>query len=143
MDNPVSQALQQAIIDEGLGTAPSADSSWPVFVSFLPDEPNNAICVYDTVGNKVGRKMDGTNLKFPACQISIRSNGYNVGWVKADAIESFLEGLSDEEVTIGSNVYEIQAVMQQGTINAIGPEPEGQRRDSFTINVLLEISQTT
>jgi len=46
MSSP-ADIIRQLLLDMGLV---ATSGSWTAFVSFLPESPDNAICVYDTAG---------------------------------------------------------------------------------------------
>jgi hypothetical protein len=101
----------------------------------MPDNPDNAICVYDTAGIREGRvQSTGESLSKPGWQIRVRSKGHPVGYARIQAIVSHLDGILQETVAISGNSYIIQAVTQTSTVLALGQEPEGEKRNLFTLN---------
>lgn len=136
--------VYQLLIDQTLGTDPVAEGVWPVFVGFLPDAPDEALCVYDTEGKPDGRLMtNGEQIEHPGIQIRARGKSYPDTYVKLRTIADTLAGLANVEVSLESDeVYTIQNLSRQGTILALGLDEEGGRRTyHFTLNFLLTLSQ--
>lgn len=142
MNDPSSFILRQFLLDNSLGVLPVADAVWPIYISLLPDSettPDNAICIFDTAGQKRGRVMDGTNLFDYGNQVMIRSVDYGTGWTKAKAIQDLYESIQNGLCVVGSTSYETQGINQSSPILPLGQEEDGKKRDRFTINFLSTI----
>jgi hypothetical protein len=140
MSSPADR-IRQLLIDLELG---SASGTWPVFVSFLPAEPDNAICIYDTTGRLGGRLMEnGLQIEHSGIQIRVRGDVYPDTWNKANAIAIALDQQIRRSIAIsGENSYILHNASRTGSIIPLGLDPEDQRRRfHFTINTLLTISQ--
>ena len=146
LDHTPAQIIQYMLEDLSLATLPSngqGASDWPVFLSGLPNDPDNAIMVRDTAGIQNGRFMtDGEQQENFGFTIVIRSNKYTTAFTKAKAIKIALqETVLRTSVTIGSDVYLIQAIHpESGPIDA-GKEEESQRR-LVTVNAVVNVRQT-
>jgi hypothetical protein len=143
MSASLAQRLVQWLVDEEIGWDPDADevanpkADWPIFLGNMPDNeriPDQAIAVYDTNGLKDGRLMEGPTIRHPGFQIRVRAMDYGVGWQKAQTIEAKLDTLSRVTVQVDGEPYSIKVVSQTGSILVLGQEPEGRRRQGFTIN---------
>ena len=138
--------LAQWLIDLGLGVDPDVtDDDWPVYFGHMPDEtgtPDNAIAVYDTGGTDDGRTMvDGARAKHPGFQVRVRGSSYTVGWNKISAIEVTMSAVLRTPVSRGGKTWLLENVSQTGTIISLGVEGDKLRRDHFTLNGLLTLSE--
>lgn len=139
-----AQILASFLIDAVLFTTPSAGSTWPLFVSSMPDGEmieQDCAAIYDTAGLKDGRLMSGTNILHYGLQIRIRAASYNDGWAKAESVLSAMEAIANEEITIDAVDYVINNVTQTSTITALGAEPGTKRRELLTVNFLATLKE--
>lgn len=137
-----SDIVAQLIIDLGLGSLPNyaTNPSWPVFSHNEPDQPDNAITIYDTVGKKNGRtNPDHEIQEHHGIQVRIRSALSDVGYTKARAIAIALdEQVYRESVTIDSTTYCVQCFNRTGDIIAFGKDtPTPSKRFIWTFNGLI------
>ena len=134
--------IRKLLIDLGLGTA---SGSWKIFVGFLPDQPDDAICVYDTTGKLDGRVMAGEQIEHEGVQIRVRNRSYPDTWDKINTIATTLDTIKRTIVEIsGSELYLIHNVSKTGSIMSLGIEERGSRRyHHFTLNVVLTMSPHT
>jgi len=119
------------------------DSDWPMFVGVFPDNPDQAILLTNTAGVDKGRFMvGGEHQEDYGVTISVRAAKQSTAFDKAKAIKDALnETVLRTSVTIGSNVYEVQAVTTTpGPIYA-GKEEASQRK-IFTVNAVVDVRQT-
>lgn len=117
-----------------------------VFVSFLPDQPDEIVGVFDTTGRPDGRIMrTGERIEHPGVQIQVRGKNYSDTWQEANGIALFLDGVKNKSVVVGSNEsYVLHNVTRIGTIIPIGLETVSQRRRHlFTINMIVTLSENT
>ena len=133
--------VQRLIVSLGLGTLPSAAGSWPVYATAEPQDPDNVITVYDTAGQSDGRSMiDGELFEHNGIQVRVRATTHEVGWPKADAIQTGLAlSVYDETVTIDGTAYLIHSINRIGQVIPIGKETPLSKRSVFTINALALI----
>jgi hypothetical protein len=133
----IIQQLLVNLLAESPGT-----SVWPIFVGFLPDQPDEAICVYDTAGFSDGRLMgDGTQIEHPGVQIRVKGKTYLETYGKIKEISLLLDAQHDAVVSPAEGeTYIIQNISRQGTIMPLGLEEAGGRRlHHFTINAVLTL----
>lgn len=135
--NSPAELIRQSVVMDGLGTNPSDGGAWPVFVGHMPDEPANCICVYDTTGNIDGRISTGKTIEHPGVQVRVRAIDHPTGYPKITNIRNHLDSILRQGIVIGEYSYTIQAVTIIGGIQALGQEPDGERRNNFTINGIL------
>lgn len=141
-DSPAS-VLATYIVGLGHMTTPSSGSTWPLYVSSLPDGDNvadDAGAVYDTTPLKDGRLMMGPIVQHYGVQLTIRSRDYDDGWDKVNDIAAALDSVVDVTVTRDSVDYLIENVSRAG-VNPLGTEPGTKRRYLFTANFLLTMRQ--
>jgi len=140
---PPADIIRQLLIDASLGTqGPSAD--WSVFVSFLPGNPDDAICVYDTAGKLDGRLMeDGTQIEHPGIQVMVRGMSYLETWEKAKTIASAFDAWTVSSIAVESGEsYTLYNISRSGDILPLGMEAEGDRRRLlFSINATVTVRQ--
>lgn len=139
MSSP-AEIIRQFLIDREAGSNPLDAEDWPVFVSFLPSSPDNAICVYDTMGQLDGRIMTtGEQVTHPGVQIYTRGLNYPAVWDKIQAIASALDLQRASIVATDINhSYKLQNVSRTSDVLSLGIEQEGDRRRyQVVINALL------
>lgn len=137
-----SEVIYQLLIDLGLGVA-DVSGTWPVFISFMPDEPDEAIGVFDVVGRMDGRiQSTGEQIDHPGIQIRVRGKDYASTWTKANAIALAMDEQKRTEVEVESGVfYLLHNFSRLGSIVPLGiDELGGRRRHSFTVNAVLTLS---
>jgi len=139
--SPTSDIIRQLIVD--LGLAEESDGDWPCYVSFLPDEPHNAIAVYDTAGIPDGRVMAGERIEHAGIQIMVRGQIYKSTWEKVDLIARTLDIQKQVIVAVESDTsYIVHNVARTGTIIPNGlDEFSNQRRHYFTLNAAVTVAE--
>jgi hypothetical protein len=131
-----------------IGSIPPTEGDWPMYSTFLPDMPDNAICIYDTQGELQGRSLRSGNVHdFFGVNIKVRSGDAKIGMDMCLFIQSSLDSLYRWEVDIPdslndllSDVYVIQNASRKSSIMVLGKETGTDRiRNVFTLNYLLSI----
>lgn len=140
MSSP-AEILYELLLDNG---KLSEDSNRVGFIGYLPDDPDEALTIFDTLGMQDGRIMEtGERIDHPGLQITIRSPDYSsaANWAKDVAL--FLDGVKRISIVMDSSeAYCLQNVKRTGTINYLGVETEGtKRRHIFTLNMVVTLSQ--
>ena len=133
-----AEIIRQLLID--LGHAEESGTDWPVYVSFMPEDSHQCICVYDTAGNPDGRLMlGGTRIDHQGIQVQIRGLTYLDVWNKANDIALEFDTMGQVLImTDGGNAYVIHNISRTGTILSLGvEEKEKQRRHYFSINAVI------
>ena len=135
----LAMILRQLIIDVGEGSHPvdNAGDEWPVYVGSLPEDYDEAICVYDTSGTLSARMFVGGNwvrAEHPGFQIRVRAREYDDGYEKLAEICEILDSIQAYSVTVNSTDYVVYALTRTGTIMVMGLEPGNRRRFAFTVN---------
>lgn len=152
---PPSKILRQVLIDMGLvvypgGTSQSipyvqqpGDGSTVCFISSMPNEPDQAVCIYDTIGPDFGRRMDdGTYMMHRGVQLRIRSltedDGYNLA---ALLTYQGLDTIRFRKATIDGVDHFVDNVYRNTSIISLGEEV-GKRRQLFTVNARIVFPTT-
>lgn len=136
--NAPSNLIRQHLIEAGL--SPAAQAPWYCYVSFLPNDPDNALCVFDTPGRPDGRIMrTGEQIIHPGVQIMVRSKTYLEGWKKTRQIATKLDEVRQISIALESGVpYTLVNVSRQGDIFPLGmDEADDRRRYRFVINAMV------
>ena len=141
--------LRNLLIDLGLGTTPSDDGAWPIYVARTPNAPDSVITVTNTTPRTQGRTSpNGITIHHYGVQIKVRDAGPTDGWVKANALTVALDQtvllsvvtLEDTDGT-GSSTYMVYAISHSGILS-LGKETPTSKRDLFSINALVALRQT-
>lgn len=139
-----AEILRADLIVGGIGvlfSKATGPASWPIYTTHMPDNPDNALCVYDTGGRREGRVMrTGESVGKPGWQISARAEVFRVGMAKANVIAAYLDSILRNTVSVDGVSYLIQAVKQTSMVLSIGQEPDGKRRNLFTLNGTITFS---
>jgi len=135
--NAPSLAIYQLLLDAELV------DGWGLFMGFLPDEPDTAVCVYDTAGMLDGRMMrTGEKIEHPGIQIRVRGPVYKDAWTKANLIALALDTVQKNVVTTEEESYIVHNVSRTGAIIPVGVEDAGRvRRHHFTMNMILTLQR--
>ena len=134
-----ADVIAQLLVDENHGTF---EGAWRIFVGFMQQDPNNALCVYDTQGKLDGRMMrTGEQVTHPGVQVVVRGADYVVTYQKAKDIATGLDAQRKTVVAPDSeSSYVLHNVSRTGDIMHLGVELEGdRRRHLFTINAVLTL----
>ncbi len=132
------------VVAQSLVTWPSLKTSWPLYISLLPDGSDvksNAGAIYDTTGALDGRLMLGPTIQHFGLQIKIRSTDYNVGWAKINNIAAALDTVHREVVTINTVDYMLFNISRASAVVYIGREKSTKQRHLFTINLMATIKE--
>jgi len=148
MDNSPAEVLAAFLQTDSAApfSDPADETTWPLYVASMPDgenAENDCGACYDTAGVKDARTFDGANLFLHGVQLTMRSTNYAEGWAKAEEVEALLSTVHNEAVSIGDAVYQIESVDQTSPAFALGAEQGTRRRELFTMNFLIRLSQTT
>lgn len=142
-----AEIVRQLIIDAGLGSDIGSNllplGPWPVYDASEPNEPDNCITVYDTLGHDDARLLLGGELQqHYGLQIRIRALSHPVGWVKGTAIRTFFsEIVKTSNVTLESVSYLVWAITRIGQLSALGYDTSISKRRIFTLNCTTAIDQ--
>lgn len=117
-------------------------NNWPIFVGFLPNDPDNAICIYDTAGRLDGRIMrSGEQIVHPGIQVRVRASNYLDAQGKVTTIARVLDAQYQVTITLGTESYLVQNISRSSDIFSLGVEDSDRRRHSFTVNATVTIKR--
>ena len=142
LDYSPARILAELLIDLGKATRVSASGSWPVYVSLLPNSPDEALAVVNTTGIKDGRSLvTGTVYEHYGFQILGRSADDNSICTKMNSVATALDTRVDRTyVSIGSNTFRVQGVTRTSPILYAGFDGTSKRR-MYSVNGLAAICQ--
>ncbi len=156
-----ADVLRHALVNAGSAlspvvTLPSAGGAWPIFVDAEPDKPDSCITIYNTVGIINARSMiDGEMYEHQGIQVRVRDansqEAYRETKVLANALDETI--LLDQVVigytttsggitTTGDATYTLYAVSRKGGILSLGKESPKSKRNLYTINAIMALTQT-
>lgn len=135
-----AEIIRALLIDREVADE-SLTADWAAFVGFFPNDPNYAICIFDTDGMKDGRLMrTGEVIEHPGIQIQVRGKSYGTTFTKANDISMQLDAQTNRTLIIGEDAYTVVNVSRTSPILHIGRETQGNRdRHLFSINALITI----
>lgn len=143
LTHSVNEILRRLLINNGQGTLPTANGSWPIGIE-RHDTPDNCVTITETTGRSDGRTMtDGEVIEHPGVQVEVRSAIRNTGFTKAKALATYCdESIYNSGVTIEGKSYNVINVSRVGVVMSIGRETPESRRELFTFNAVVTIVQT-
>jgi len=127
-----------------LMTNPSNDDTWPLYISSMPDGDaveTNCGAIYDTAGVLDGKISDGEVIQHPGIQISIRSDNYETGYAKIEAIALALDDTFLDTITIGGDTYSLRNISRTTPVIPLGSERGYKRRFVFVVNFLVTLNK--
>lgn len=123
-------------------TVPSAEDDWPLYISNLPDSPDNAAVIFNTTPIKDAKLMDdGSIIQHYGIEILLRSIIDEDGWDKCNILSGELDILRNVFVSINDSTYKIHNVTRLGGINSLGSESDSRRRNLFSMNFTVSITK--
>jgi hypothetical protein len=133
------QILAEFLRIKDIGTDPSRQGPWPIFVGRLPTDPDTAIAIHrDTVPTQ-GRLRTGQTVHEEGIQIRVRHKQYLEGQKKILEISSVFDSVLRVVLSVETKQYRIQTISQFTTPAFIGPDPNN--RCNFTLNCLASIQE--
>jgi hypothetical protein len=139
MDTSPAKILRQLLIDLNVA---GEGTNWDIYYSNMPDNPNNCICIYDTLPINNGRiQLTGEQVVHPGIMIHIRHSDYEDGYKKALSLcETLDEGIYTDTVEIEEEFYLVHAFCKRNGPNSMGRDPISNRL-LFSINGQITISK--
>jgi len=134
--------IQTYLVNKSLGSLPANDNEWPLYLSFLPDSVDNAMCLYDENPQIDGRiQSTGELLLHFGMRLRIRNTDYETGWAKAAEILRDLMTSVRQSVVININEYLIHTFTTYTGIHSMGLENSTKRRNIFDLNFITSIEE--
>lgn len=149
MNHPASYVIRKWLIDgQYAAWQDGAVVDWACYQGHMPDAPDNAVAVYDTMGNRDGRLMTGRTILHPGIQVKVRGSDYLTAFRKLEAMRIGLQRIKRHVVVMDNgDEFIIGNVSPAGDIMPLGQEHgEGvastKRRWLFTLNCLCTFYST-
>jgi len=145
MKHTAAEIIRDLLVAAKLGSDPGSDpdlnSTWPVFATNEPSEPDNCITVYDTSPKQSGRSMiDGEDWSHYGVQIRIRAVDHRTGAAKAwDIHETMTTALYQNRIALDGVDYLVPCLANVGPPLALGVDNPNSRRSLFTLNAVSSI----
>ena len=130
------------INDLSLMTVPSGEGDWPLYISSMPDGDaveTNCGAIYDTTGVRDEKLSNGEVIQYPGIQLRIRSDDYEVGYAKIEAITLALDDICWDTIVVGGDTYLLQNISRATPVVPLGSERGYKRRFLFTVNFLCTL----
>jgi len=143
LDHSPDQILRELLINLGGGTDPDDSGSWPIYAVREPETPDNVITITGTTGYLKARVMSGYVYEHPGAQIRIRAYDQSAAYVKANALAVLIDAIALKTVTLDSSTYVVFNVKRTGPILNVGKEVPQSKRHVYTINVVVNLRQTS
>jgi len=130
--------VARALNDLKVGTDPSENGKWPVYVTEEPDKPDDVITIIDTQGTLEGRlQISGVIVEKLGIQIRIRSVSSTPK--KPQEIRDALDQqIRNTAVIVSGTTYTIVSVSRTSNIIPIGSAPLSSL-NLFTINAQVTL----
>lgn len=120
--NDMAQILQ----NNGLGVVSS-----DLFYARMPDQPDDAVCLYEYAGRAPTYVHSGLSYTSPGLQVVVRSKSYATAKAKIENIFTVLQGLTN--ITVGDKTY-LRVDPQQSPF-PMGPDENERHRLAVNFNV--------
>lgn len=147
LNHSPARILRTLLIAKDGGTDHLLNDRWPIFVSLEPDNPDDIITIYNTVGNQFGRiQISGETVEHAGIQVALRCSDSEEGLAKAREIEWLLnEDVYREEVSMYDQDdilwdYLLHSATQRSLILPLGKMLENSKRYLFTINYTVTVT---
>jgi len=146
MDYSPAEIMTEYMIQQGLVTDPSDQTTWPIYTGLLPDDgdvEDDIVACMDTEAVKDGRIFSsGENIFHYGFQFLVRAVEYNDAWQKAKALEDACELINRDEVDMDSTVtYRLDNVTLTTGVTSLGQEEGSKRRQIFSVNFLVTLKE--
>lgn len=140
--------IRYVLVTLGLGNLPSNPNAhtWPISVDQEPDQPDNAITVYNTSPQPQGRlQVSGLAVEHAGFMVQVRCTDSQAGKTKIrEILAALTQDINRTTVTIsnsrGTASYMIQAVTRRSGPNTLGRDHDNENRFLFTLNCTASIS---
>lgn len=140
-----ARIVRQLLVNDGQGTDPADDGSWPIYYNTEPDR-EGIITVVDRTGRPDGRMMPtGEQVQHHGIQVLVKGGTHDVGYTKANSIFVWMsETALNNSLTISGSSYVVYCFHLTSPIIDFEGQSEqpATRRHNFSINAVAAIRQT-
>lgn len=139
---PASPAniIRQFLIEEGIGQSHSK-KDWVVYTASEPDDPDNAITIYNTRGTLDGRIHEtGEVVQHYGFQTKIRGKDDETASAKGREIYTAYNQLLRRLITVNSVAIRLQAITLKSPLMPMGQQVKG-RRILYVVNAIVTIDE--
>lgn len=153
MDSP-AEIIRSCLIDLGLVIMPgipnqtipyqqtAGDGSILCYVSSMPDDEDQCICIYDQSGIVWGRDTS-KKLAHPGIKVLVRAVDYSIGSLMVRSLALAIDNRMRNITTVlNGTPYTISNFYRTGTIISLGEEV-GKRRQLWSINARVAFDYST
>lgn len=123
--------IAQYIDSQGLGSFEPDTTTGDVYLEYMPDTPDDAVCVYSTGGAPADVS---TSVTRPSAQIIVRGVDLQTTMERAESIFAAFNNLHDTEFTSGGTRVML-CRCRQSEAAYLAPDDNG--RHEYTINLEL------
>lgn len=135
-----SDIMAEYLMRLGVLSRPVQQAPWPCSISSMPQEPNEAACLYDTVPLLDGRLMKtGEVVEHPGIQLKVRDSTAKTGYAKAAELRDVFDSTINYAFTFEGNDYTIQNISRSSGVLSLGQEQGQKKRFLFTVNAFVTI----
>ena len=126
-----SIGAKDLLVAASIGTFGDASATWPIYISKMPDKPDNCITLADTGGLAPNPLW---LLDQPDISVTLRAGDYEAGFNKMKAIKDKLLGLPAQVI----NGDRWDGVIQIGEMAFIGRDSKDRPMFSATFRLFVE-----
>lgn len=128
-----SIGIKDLIVAANLGTfaTPPNLNNWPIFISKLPAEPDQCICIYDASGQSPDPKW---LLDYPQVTVIVRGKGFVDCSAQIRNIRSVLHGLYSQVI----NGDQWNSLTQMGDLVPLGHDEKDRYTMTANFRLIIE-----
>lgn len=134
-----SAVMAAYIVAEGLMSAPTSNTDWPLCISYISDLRKDAGAIYDTNPIMEGKLPGGVVVEHYGIQIAIRSSVYETGWRKIYELTTLLDEVNNVELELGEYIYVLENCSRRSGPAYAGVDRE-RKQCLFTVNFIITIN---
>lgn len=136
LDLTPATIIGAALVEDGMFGAYLAGEEWPLFVSALPDAPDNAGCVFDGQAMVERSIHRSSRRRVYSVQLLVRATDVLEGRQRCNDVYDDLLTFQNRDLQINSNYYRIQQIHFATGIIHLGIIPDDyKRRHLFSMNM--------
>jgi hypothetical protein len=140
LPNSPAEILQQALVDDLLGSQPNESDIWPIFVNNNQKSNTENITVYDTTGIVRGKThVDSEVQEHYGLQFLIRHPDPPVCYQKANELMVQINTIWRKIVILENLHYSIDAITTSGPILRVGKEQPEEVLFVYSLNAIASI----